>query len=163
MAKIFIENYSKEINIKNIDNNGFNIFDYAFKDGASLIDECIDFINSMFKIYEKDLDKSFLSSYTRYGRNSLLNLCEDYALHIYEKFYDINKNNSISFIRKNPEKENSRYNKYYIPKKYIQQIFEMSVKDLHEFINKKFYPLIEEFIKKGCDINCCHRGKKICE
>ena len=160
LAKILIENYSKEINIKNIDNNGFNVFDYAFKDGASLIEECIEFIDSMFKIYQKDLDKNFLNSYTRYGRNSLLNLCEDYALHIYEKFYDINKNNSIGFIRKNPKNEGYRNNKYYIPKKYIKQIFEKSVKDLHEFISKKFYPLIEEFIKKGCDINCCTGEKK---
>ena len=45
----------------------------------------------MFNIYGKVLDKQFLNSYTRYGRNALLNLCEDYALHVYEKFYYLNK------------------------------------------------------------------------
>ena len=161
LAKIFIEDYSKEINIKNIDNNGFNIFDYAFKDGDSLLDTCIDFTKTMLKIYEKDLDKKFLNSYTRYGRNSLLNLCEDYSLHIYEKFYNINEINAINFIRKNPEYEEDKKNKYFIPKKYIQKIFEISVKELNEFISKKFYPLIEEFIKKGCDINCLQEKKNL--
>ena len=66
-----------------MDNNGFNIFDYAFDLGNSLINECIEFIKTIFKLYDKELDKKFLSSYTRYGRNSLLNLCEDFALHIY--------------------------------------------------------------------------------
>ena len=98
-AQLFIEIFKNEINIKHIDNNGFNIFDYAFQDGYSLTEECIQFIYTMFNIYKKDIDGQFLNLYTRYGRNSLLNLCEDYALHIYEKFYFINEKNAINYIR----------------------------------------------------------------
>ena len=157
LGKILIENYSKEINIKNIDNNGFNIFDYC-----CLSEECYEFFNTMFKIYDKNLDKQFLNSYTRYGRNALLNLCRDFALHIYEKFYDIKKNIAIDFVRKNPnvENDNDNENKYFIPKKYFKTIFEKSVKELNDLVSKKFYPLIEILINKGCDINCCTQEKK---
>ena len=157
-AKILIENYSKEINIKRLDNNGLNIFDYIFKNGSSLLNECIDFIKTMFKIYGKVLDKQFLNSYTRYGRNALLNLCEDYALHVYEKFYYLNKKNSINYIKKRSD-DNLR-NKYYISKKDLKEIFEISLKEFKDLINKTFYPLLEEFVKKGCDINCFTKEKK---
>ena len=89
-AQIFIELFKNEINIKHVDNNGFNIFDYAFKDGASLTDECLEFITKMFEIYGKDIDSEFLNQYTRYGRNSLLNLCEDYALIMVKSKKNIN-------------------------------------------------------------------------
>ena len=36
LAKIFIEEYNKEINFKYIDNNGFNLFDNYFCKGSSL-------------------------------------------------------------------------------------------------------------------------------
>ena len=48
LDKIFIEDYHKEINIKHIDNNGFNIFDYIFNKGSSLMKECIDFVKMLF-------------------------------------------------------------------------------------------------------------------
>ena len=156
LAKIFIEEYNKEINIKHIDNNGFNIFDYAFCEGSSLTYECIDFIKSIFNAYGKNIDQKFLNTCTRYGRNSLLNLCEDYALHIYERLYFLEEKNSIDFIRKKSDinDDDSDRDKYYIPKKYHNEIFNISVKELKDFISKSFYPLIEEFIKRGCDINC---------
>ena len=87
LAKIFIEEYNKEINFKYIDNNGFNSFDYDFCEGSSLTYEYIDFFKSIFNIYGKNIDQKFLDTCARYERNSLLNLCEDYALHIYERFY----------------------------------------------------------------------------
>jgi hypothetical protein len=152
-AKIFIELFNKELDIKHLDNNGFNIFDYAFKNGSSLTDECIEFINTMFKIYDKEIDDQFLNQYTRYGRNSLLNLCEDYALHIYERLSFINKKNAIDYIR-------YEKNKLVIPIKYKKEIEEKSYKELKEFINKKFYRLLEELIKRGCDINCYTEEKK---
>jgi ankyrin repeat protein len=152
-AKIFIELFNKELDIKHLDNNGFNIFDYAFKNGCSLTDECIEFINTMFKIYDKEIDDQFLNQYTRYGRNSLLNLCEDYALHIYERLSFINKKNAVDYIR-------YEKNKLVIPIKYKKEIEEKSYKELKEFINKKFYPLIEELIKRGGDINCHTEEKK---
>ena len=160
MAKILIEDYPKEINIKNIDNNGLNIFDYAFNNGNCLLDECFEFIKILFKLYEKVIDKTFLNSYTRYGRNALLNLCENFALHIYDKFYNINKIKALSYIRKKTDTNKKDKNKYFIPGKYIKKIFELSVKELNDFICKKFYPLIEELIKRGCDINCCTQEKK---
>ena len=164
-AQIFIELFKNEINIKHVDNNGFNIFDYAFKDGASLTDECLEFITKMFEIYGKDIDSEFLNQYTRYGRNSLLNLCEDYALHIYEKFYFINKKNTLDYIRKETKEEtnNGKKQKKYkliIPLKYKKAIFKKSYKEFKEFIENKFYPLIELFIKRGCNINCHTEEKK---
>jgi len=164
-AQIFIELFKNEINIKHVDKNGFNVFDYAFKDGASLTDECLKFTTKLFEIYKKDIDSEFLCQYTRYGRNSLLNLCEDYALHIYEKFYFINKRNTLDYIRKETKEEenNGKKQKKYkliIPLKYKKTIFKKSYKELKEFIEKKFYPLIEEFIKKGCNINCHTEEKK---
>ena len=65
----------------------FNLFDYDFCEGSSLTYEYIDFIKSIFNIYGKNIDQKFLDTCARYGRNSSLNLCEDYALHIYERFY----------------------------------------------------------------------------
>ena len=50
LAKIFIEEYNKEIDIKHIDNNGFNLFDYDFCEVSSLTYEYIDFIKSIFNI-----------------------------------------------------------------------------------------------------------------
>ena len=155
-AKIFIEIFKKEIDIKHLDNNGFNIFDYAFKDGASLTDECINFIKTMFKIYDNEIDNQFMNQYTRYGRNALLNLCEDYALHIYEKLYFINKKNAVDYIRY----ETTEKNKLVIPLEYKKDISFKSYKEFKKFISQNFYPLIEEFIKKGCDINCHTEEKK---
>ena len=115
-AQILIETYKKDIDIKHLDKNGFNIFDYAFKDGASLTDECVQFIKMMFKIFGDEIDGQFLNQYTRYGRNSLLNLCEDYAFHIYEKFYFINKKNSVNYIRIETREQNEKINyKLFIP------------------------------------------------
>ena len=160
-AQLFIDIFKKEIDIKHFDNNGFNIFDYTFKDGYSLTDECIQFIKSIFKIYGNDIDSQFLNQYTRYGRNSLLNLCEDYALHIYEKFYYINKKNTLNYIRCEIKEENKqkKYN-LLIPFSYKKEILQKSYKEFKDFISKKFYPLIEEFIKKGVDINCHTEEKK---
>ena len=170
-AEIFMETFKNEIDIKHIDNNGFNIFDYAFKNGSCLTDECIKFIKTLFKIYDEDIDHQFLNMCTRYGRNSLLNLCEDYALHIYEKFYDINKNNCLDFIRceitevddynpNNTTKKKKKKQKLIIPEGKQKIIYEKSIKDFRNFIKNSFYPLIEEFIKKGCEINCCTLEKK---
>ena len=155
-GQLFLEIFKNEINIKHIDNNGFNIFDYAFQDGYSLTEECIQFIYTMFNIYKNDIDGQFLNLYTRYGRNSLLNLCEDYALHIYEKFYFINKKNAINYIRCEIKEEK---NKLIIPLAYKNQLSKKSQEDFKQFISKTFYPLIEEFIKRGCDINCHTKEK----
>ena len=119
----------------------------------------------IYLIYGKEIDSVFLSQYTRYGRNSLLNLCEDYALHIYEKFYSINKKNTLDYIRKETKEEenNGKKQKKYkllIPIKYKKAIFKKSYKELKEFIENKFYPLIEQFIKRGCNINCHTEEKK---
>ena len=162
-ATILIENYKTEIDIKHMDNNGLNIFDYTFNLGNSLYDECILFIKTLLKLYDKELDKTFLNSYTRYGRNPLINLCEDFALHIYERFYNMNKKNAIAYIRKKPEVNDSsslELIEYYIPSKYLKNIFDSSYQELKIYITKTFYPLIEEFIKKGCDINCYTQEKK---
>ena len=168
----FAENYIKifknEIDIKHIDNNGFNIFDYAFEKGASLTDQCIKFIKTLFEVYDKDIiDKQFLNMCTRYGRNSLLNLCEDFALHIYEKFYDLNKKNSLGFIRCEitevddyNTKKKKKKQKLLIPEGKQKLIYEKSVKEFGNFIKNSFYPLIEEYIKRGCDINCYTLEKK---
>ena len=95
MAQLFIEIFKKEINIKHLDNSGFNIFDY----GSSLIEECIQFIHLMFKINGNDIDCQFMNQYTRYGRNSLLNLCEDYVCIYMKNFIILIKKNSINYIR----------------------------------------------------------------
>ena len=161
LAQLFIEIFQKEINIKHLDNNGFNIFDYCFKDGSSLMEECIQFIHTMLKIYGNDIDSQFLNQYTRYGRNSLLNLCEDYALHIYEKFYYINKKNTINYIRCEIKEQNNKKNyNLIIPLSYKNEIAKKSYNEFKQFISKAFYPLIEEFIKRGCDINCHTQEKK---
>ena len=159
IAQLLVEIFKKEIKIKHIDKNGFNIFDYAFKDGYSLTEECIQFIYTIFKIYGDDIDSKFLNEYTRYGRNSLLNLCEDYALHIYEKFYFMNKINALKYIRLEYQKYYNEY-KLNIPLIYKNKIIEDSYKDFVLFITKKFYPLIEEFIIRGCDINCYTKEMK---
>ena len=157
IAQLLIEIFSKEINIKHIDKNGFNIFDYAFKDGYSLTEECAQFIYTLFKIYGKIIDSKFLNQYTRYGRNSILNLCEDYALHIYEKLYFINKTMALNYIRY--EKSDNKY-KITIPYHYLNEIEKNSYREFKLFITKTFYPLIEEFINRGCDINCHTEEKK---
>jgi hypothetical protein len=59
-AKIFIELFNKKLDIKH--SNGFNIFDYAFKNGSSLSVECIEFINTMLIIYDKVIDDQFLTN-----------------------------------------------------------------------------------------------------
>ena len=149
-GKILIEAFKKKINIKHIDSNGFNIFDYAFSKGKSLTDECIQFIKSMFDIYKNIIDKAFLNTYTRYGRNAILNLCEDFGLHIYEKLFYITKINSLENIN----------NKFEYIKKNEEKIRQKSYDEFHDFIINKFYSLIEEFIKRGADINCCTSEKK---
>ena len=168
-AKLYIQIFKNEIDIKHIDNNGFNIFDYAFENGSSLTESCIIFIKTLFDIYDKEIDKQFLNMCTRYGRNALLNLCEDYALHIYEKFYYLNKINSLDFIRceiievsdfNNPSNKKKKKQKLIIPEGKQKIIYEKSVKDFKKFIKDIFYPLIEEFIKRGCDINCHTLEKK---
>ena len=175
-AEIYIKTFKNLLDIKHIDNNGFNIFDYAFQNGSSLTQECINFIKTLFTIYEKDLDEQFLNTCTRYGRNCLLNLCEDYALHIYEKFYFINKQNALDFIRCEIKEENDYSNinninndknkkkkkiqKLIIPDGKQNLIYEKSCKDFKNFIKNDFYPLIELFINKGCDINCFTKEKK---
>ena len=162
-AEIYIKIFKNEIDIKHIDNNGFNLFDYAFQNGSSLTQDCINFIKTLFNIYEKEIDKQFLNLCTRYGRNSLLNLCEDYALHIYEKFYHINKINTLDFIRceitevddfNNKNKKKQKRQKLIIPDGKQKIIIEKSCKEFRNFIRNEFYPLIEMFINKGCDINC---------
>ena len=167
-AEIYIQIFKKEIDIKHLDNNGFNIFDYAFDKGSSLTEPCIKFIKTLFEVYDKDIiDKQFLNMCTRYGRNSLLNLCEDFALHVYEKFYDLNKNNTIDYIRCeiteiddfNTKKKKKRQT-IIIPEDKQKIIYEKSKKDFSNFIKNSFYPLIEEFIKRGCDINCYTLEKK---
>ena len=160
-AQILIETYKKDIDIKHLDKNGFNIFDYAFKDGASLTDECVQFIKMMFKIFGDEIDGQFLNQYTRYGRNSLLNLCEDYAFHIYEKFYFINKKNSVNYIRIETREQNEKINyKLFIPLYFKNDILKKSYKEFKDYISKVFYPLIEEFIKRGADINCFTQEKQ---
>ena len=167
-AEIYIQIFKNEIDIKHIDNNGFNIFDYAFEKGASLTEPCIKFIKTLFDVYDKDIiDKQFLNMCTRYGRNSLLNLCEDFALHIYEKFYDLNKKNALDFICCEftevddfNTKKKIKQQKLLIPEGKQKLIYEKSVKDFRNFIKNSFYPLIEEFIERGCDINCCTLEKK---
>jgi len=149
-GKILIETFKKKINIKHIDSNGFNIFDYAFDKGKSLTDECILFIKSMFDIYKNLIDKEFLNKYTRYGRNAILNLCEDFSLHIYEKLFYITKVNSLENIN----------NKFEYIKKNEEKIRQKSYNEFHDFIINKFYALIEEFIKRGSDINCFTHEKK---
>ena len=160
-AKLFIEIFKNEIDIKHLDHNGFNIFDYAFKDGYSLTEECIQFIYTMFKTYEKDIDSNFLNQFTRYGRNSLLNLCEDYALHIYEKFYFINKKNAVNYIRSEIKEDNNKKKfNLIIPLSFKKELSKKSYNEFKQFISKTFYPLIEEFIKRGYDINCHTQKKK---
>ena len=160
-AEIMIETYKKDIDIKRLDNNGFNIFDYAFIDGASLTDECIQFIKTIFKIYGDDIDGQFLNQYTRYGKNALLNLCEDYALHIYEKFYYINKKISTNYIRcEIKEQNNKKFCNLLIPATFKNDIMKKSYIEFKDFISKIFYPLIEEFIKRGANINCYTQEKK---
>ena len=168
----FAENYIKifknEIDIKHIDNNGFNIFDYSFENGSGLTEPCIRFIKTLFNVYDKDIDKQFLNMCTRYGRNSLLNLCEDFALHIYEKFYYLNKINTFEFIRCqivevddfHDRKKKIKKQNLLIPDGKQKLIYEKSYKDFRNFIKNEFYPLIEEFIKRGCDINCHTLEKK---
>ena len=152
LAQMLIETFKKKINIKNIDNNGFNIFDYTFKKGNSLTDECISFIYSLLAIYKNEIDGNFLNQYTRYGRNAILNLCEDYALHIYEKLYFILKNNYIKYYEENKKKNFKKNDE--------GKVVQISYEDLDKFIIKKFYPLLEEFIKRGAEINCCTSEKK---
>ena len=171
LAEIMIQIFEKNIDIKHIDNNGFNIFDYAFKNGSSLNEYCHQFIKTMFKIYDTDINSQFLNLCTRYGRNSGLNLCEDFALHVYEKFYHISKLNAIDCIRceveeindttnnKNKNKKRKKY-KLLIPEGNNKIINEKSCKELKNFIKDEFYPLIEEFIKRGYDINCHTLEKK---
>ena len=163
LAELYLQTFKDQIDIKHIDNNGFNIFDYAFENGSSLTEPCIKFIKTLFDVYDKDIDKLFLNMCTRYGRNSLLNLCEDFALHIYEKFYDINKKNAFDFIRcemievddynNGANKKKKKKQKLIIPDGKQKNIYEKSCKELRNFIKNSFYPLIEEFIKRGCDIN----------
>ena len=167
-AEAYIQIFKNEIDIKHIDNNGFNIFDYAFENGASLTESCIKFVQTLFDVYDKDIiDKQFLNMCTRYGRNSLLNLCEDFALHIYEKFYDLNKKNALDFIRCEitevddfNTKKKIKKQKLLIPEGKQKLIYEKSIQDFRNFIKNSFYPLIEEFIKRGCDINCYTLEKK---
>ena len=169
-AEIYIKIFKSSLDIKHIDNNGFNIFDYAFQKGSSLTSSCINFIKTLFNIYEKEIDKQFLNMCTRYGRNSLLNLCEDFALHIYEKFYHINKQNAFEFIRSDitevedftndKNKKKKKEQKLIIPEGKQKAIYEKSCKDFRNFIKNEFYPLIELFINKGCDINCHTLEKK---
>ena len=154
-GQILIETFKKKINIKHIDNNGFNIFDYAFSKGYSLTDECLSFIYSMFNIYKNEIDGKFLNQFTRYGRNALLNLCEDYALHIYEKLYFIIKNNYLKYEREFLLKKNA--SKFFLDDR---KTIKISYEDLNKFVIQIFYPLIEEFIKRGADINCCTAEKQ---
>ena len=98
---------------------------------------------------------------TRYGRNSLLNLCEDYALHIYEKFYFINKQNTLDFIlceikeegdynninNNNKNKKKKKIQNLIIPEGKKNLIYEKSSKDFKNFIKNEFYHLMEIFIQ----------------
>ena len=98
----------------------------------------------MFDIYKNKIDKTFLNIYTRYGRNAILNLCEDFGLHIYEKLFYITKINSLENIN----------NKFEYIKKNEEKIRKKSYDEFHDFIINKFYSLIKEFIKREVDINC---------
>ena len=118
--------------------------------------------NNLKEIYDNEIDSQFLNQYTRYGRNALLNLCEDYALHIYEKLYFINKKNTVDYIRYETKEENNQIKyKLVIPLAYKKDISFKSYKEFKKFISQNFYPLIEEFIKKGCDINCHTEEKNL--
>ena len=120
-----------------------------------MTDECLSFIYSMFNIYKNEIDGKFLNQFTRYGRNALLNLCEDYALHIYEKLYFIIKNNYLKYERESLLQKNA--STLYID---ASKTIKISYEDLNKFVIQIFYPLIEEFIKRGADINCCTAEKQ---
>ena len=146
-----------KINISHLDNNNLGIFDYCGKNGNIFKEECIEFINKVIEIYPKIINDEFLNKYTRYGKNAILSLCSDYAEYFYERFYYLSKVNSVKYVKTEKVKNKITYK---LKSSNKDKIIDETLKSMNDYLNNKFYPLLNKLISLGADINSKTEKKK---
>ena len=139
-----------KIDICLFDNNNFGIFDYCGRNGNIFRDECIEFINKVIETYPNLINEEFLNKYSRYGKNSILNICSDYASYFYERFYYLTEVKAVKYVNEIKERKNIVYK---LNESKIDHIYKEALKEMNDYLENKFYPLLNKLISLGADIN----------
>ena len=122
----------------------YDIFQVAMKNGDCLRDDCIEFLSYILHIIKekniKIFDESIIKKYKNNFISPLLLLCKDYSENIHEKIAQIFAMKNSKIILKTFDNINNN------------EIKKSKLECLN-FINKEFYPLLNDFISLERDNN----------
>ena len=134
------------------------IFNILINNGDCLKEECIKLLYYiLFLAKESNLnvfDKNFLNKKNKNGLKPIVLICKDFNDNIYDKFNQIIKMKSSNYYEKIVNNDKN------IKEKVLNEILIKSKNQLHNFITKLFFPLLNNLIRLGADLNIIEKNEK---